>query len=596
MNRNLTLGACVRVSMLCAVTFAWLPGSAAAQTLPSDWTLRTIGSAALAGRASYTSGTFVVEGAGVDIWGALDQFSYVHRQVTGDATIIARVSSLENSDDWTKGGVMIRETLLPGSKHAFALVSPAHGVDLQWRATTGGSSAGASGGGGTAPVWLRLVRQGSTFTASRSPDGVSWTRIGSATIAMSSTVYVGLAVTSHRPVTLASGRFTNVQVTTPAAGLPAGWSTQDVGSPALAGSASYANSVWTVRGAGSDIGGTADQLRFAYRQVSGDIDIIARVFTFRYPDEWSKAGVMIRSSLRRDSAHASLFTTASNGLVFKRRPATGLSSLRTVAGSGGAPAWVKLERRGSAVTAFRSADGVSWRMVGSETLSLPTTFYIGLAVTSRDTSARATGTFTNVSVRSAGTGGGGTTNTPPTVSLTAPATTGVFAAPATIAISATAADSNGSVARVEFYRGSTLIATDTTSPYTITWSNVAASTYSLTAVAVDNAGASTRSAARTITVGYTAPPTTAVFDPSADHSTSRVTSYRVEIFTAGANPATATAMAVRDIGKPAIVSGECRANIATTITTLPAGAYFATIRAVGPSGMSPRAVSATFMR
>jgi regulation of enolase protein 1 (concanavalin A-like superfamily) len=607
MTQRLTPGACARLLVALPVTFAVLASAAAAQTLPSGWTLRTIGgSGVLAGRASQTSGTYVIEGAGADIWGTADQFSYVYRQVTGDVTIVARVASVENTDPWAKAGVMIRETLSGGSKHAFALVSPQRGRALQYRSGTGGTTSSASGATGTAPVWLRVVRRGSTFTAARSADGVSWSSIGSATISMASSVYVGLAVTSHVPATLATGRFSNVQVTTPAAGLPSGWSTQDVGNPALGGSAGYASSVWTVRGGGSDIAGTADQFRFAYRPVSGDVDIVARVFTLRYPDEWSKAGVMIRSSLRSDSAHASMFVTGSNGLVFKRRPATGLNSLRTPAGSGGAPVWVKLERRGSAITAFRSSDGATWRMVGSETLSLPSTFYVGVAVTSRDRTALATGTFTNVSVRSAsgsgggtgggGSGGGGTGNTPPTVSLTAPAAGAVFAAPASVVVSATASDTGGSVARVEFYRGSTLIATDTSSPYTITWSNVAAGSYSITAVAVDNAGASTRSAARSITVAYPNALTKAVFVPSPDHNTAMVASYRLEIFTAGANPATATAMAVRSLGKPPVVNGECRVDIATTIGSLPSGAYFAAVRAVGPNGMSPRALSASFLR
>src|SRR6185436_7920485 len=91
-------------------------------------------------------------------------------------------------------------------------------------------------------------------------------------------------------------------------------------------------------------------------------------------------------------------------------------------------------------------------------------------------------------------------NTPPSVSLTAPASGSSFIAPATIALSATASDSDSGIARVEFYSGSTLIATDTTSPYSYTWSGVASGPYTLTARAIDNDGASTTSAAAAITV------------------------------------------------------------------------------------------------
>ena len=71
-------------------------------------------------------------------------------------------------------------------------------------------------------------------------------------------------------------------------------------------------------------------------------------------------------------------------------------------------------------------------------------------------------------------------NRPPTTSLTAPANGATFTAPATITIDATASDSDGTVARVDFFQGATQIGSDTTSPYSVTWSNVPAGTYSLT--------------------------------------------------------------------------------------------------------------------
>ncbi|UOQ73140.1 Ig-like domain-containing protein [Hymenobacter cellulosilyticus] len=100
------------------------------------------------------------------------------------------------------------------------------------------------------------------------------------------------------------------------------------------------------------------------------------------------------------------------------------------------------------------------------------------------------------------------TNAAPSVSLTSPAGGATFTAPGSITISANAADSDGTVAKVEFYNGSTLLNTDTSSPYSYTWTGVAAGTYSITAKATDNAGASTTSSAVSVTVnaaGNTAP-------------------------------------------------------------------------------------------
>src|SRR5438105_2876411 len=91
-------------------------------------------------------------------------------------------------------------------------------------------------------------------------------------------------------------------------------------------------------------------------------------------------------------------------------------------------------------------------------------------------------------------------NKAPTVNLTAPVNGATFGAPATISITANAIDSDGTISRVEFYQGTTSIGTRTAAPYVVTWSGVAAGTYSLTAQAVDNLGASKTSTAVAITV------------------------------------------------------------------------------------------------
>ena len=91
-------------------------------------------------------------------------------------------------------------------------------------------------------------------------------------------------------------------------------------------------------------------------------------------------------------------------------------------------------------------------------------------------------------------GAGFTTNSPPTVSLSAPANGATYRAGSTISVSATASDVGGTIARVRFYADSTLIGADTSSPYSVSWPNVAAGSYVLKAVATDNDGVSTTSA------------------------------------------------------------------------------------------------------
>ncbi|WP_043714905.1 glycoside hydrolase family 48 protein [Kutzneria sp. 744] len=84
-------------------------------------------------------------------------------------------------------------------------------------------------------------------------------------------------------------------------------------------------------------------------------------------------------------------------------------------------------------------------------------------------------------------------NQAPTVSLTSPKSTDSYNAPATIPLAATASDSDGTISKVEFYAGDTLLATDTTAPYAGSWTTVPAGTYSITAKAYDDKGASTSS-------------------------------------------------------------------------------------------------------
>lgn len=102
------------------------------------------------------------------------------------------------------------------------------------------------------------------------------------------------------------------------------------------------------------------------------------------------------------------------------------------------------------------------------------------------------------------------TNQTPTVALTTPANNATFTAPASVSLSATANDADGSISKVEFFNGSTRLGERTTAPYRFTWTNVGAGSYALTAKATDNAGAVTTSATVNIqvrTTSATPPPT-----------------------------------------------------------------------------------------
>lgn len=179
---------------------------------PYPWNSVDIGSVGVAGSVIFNDAVFSVGGSGADIWGTADAFRFAYLPVSGNCTITARVLSVQNTDGWAKAGVMIRASTNANSAHAFVPVTPGNGVAWQFRSTTGGNSSNNNTPGFNAPYWVRLVRSGNTFTGYRSPDGTNWTQLGSATITMASTVYVGLAVTSHNNSSLCTATFDNVSL------------------------------------------------------------------------------------------------------------------------------------------------------------------------------------------------------------------------------------------------------------------------------------------------------------------------------------------------------------------------------------------------
>jgi regulation of enolase protein 1 (concanavalin A-like superfamily) len=282
--------------------------------------------------------------------------------------------------------------------------------------------------------------------------------------------------------------------------LPAGWSVIDIGKPPSAGTAAFATPTLTQKSKGFDVNGTKDQFTFAYKSISGDVTLIARVATLSAADPASLAGLMIRTSSSATQRHVSVFATPSKGVFERHRASNGGSTTQTSGGSSTAPVWLKLERRSNTFTAYRSSTGTSWTAIRSVSLSLSSTAMVGFAVASHSTASSVTATFDSVSVNGTAWSVG---NTPPAVSLTSPATGSSFSTPATIALAATASDSDG-IAKVAFYNGATLLGTDTTSPYTFSWTGVAAGSYSVKAVATDTKGATSTTATASITVGTSA--------------------------------------------------------------------------------------------
>ena len=345
----------------------------------------------MAGSASYASGVFTVNGSGADIWGTSDQFNYVSQSLTGDGSIVARVTSQSDTDPWAKAGVMIKQSTTSGSPYALLAVTPGNGVQFEY-----GYNASVGGESYTFPnAWLKLTRTGSTITAFSSADGSTWTPVGATTISLTDPVTIGLFTTAHNASALSTATFDNVSVTG-SSPVPSPWADADVGSPAVAGSASYASGVFTVNGGGADIWGGTDQFNYVSQPLTGNASIVARVTSQSDTDPWAKAGVMIKQSTASGSNYALLAVTPGNGIAFQSDFNASVSG-----GSYSFPTvWLKLTRSGNTITAYSSADGTTWTQVGTTTISLTDPVTIGLFTCAHNAGALGTATFDNVTVTS----------------------------------------------------------------------------------------------------------------------------------------------------------------------------------------------------
>src|SRR5215831_4603926 len=201
----------------------WMSHSVAASGLASSWVDTDIGSVGLAGSASVTGGgVFSISGSGADIYYSADAFHFAYQPLSGDGSILARVLSVQGGSGYVTAGVMIRETLTPGSTNAkTADWAGYQRIYFDVRAVTGGGTGEPGNVGATLPYWVKVSRSGSTFTSYASPDGGNWTQLGaSQTISMAQNVYVGLAVNSGSTTATATATFDNVSLTQPAPPTP----------------------------------------------------------------------------------------------------------------------------------------------------------------------------------------------------------------------------------------------------------------------------------------------------------------------------------------------------------------------------------------
>jgi regulation of enolase protein 1 (concanavalin A-like superfamily) len=181
--------------------------------VPGTWTSLDIGSVGATGSTTNSAGTISMTASGADIFGTADAFRYDYQTLDGDGQIIARVASLGASDPWAKAGIMIRNDNSAGSKQVSLFITSNANAVFERRFSQSAATS-TTVVPAAAPQWVKLVREGNTFSSYTSVDGKTWTLVGTTVVTMNSTVEIGLAVTSHDAGVLENASFDNISVTT----------------------------------------------------------------------------------------------------------------------------------------------------------------------------------------------------------------------------------------------------------------------------------------------------------------------------------------------------------------------------------------------
>jgi len=180
-------------------------------------------------------GTYTMTASGADIWNQADEFHFAFKTLSGVGSIQAQVLSVDDTDPWAKAGVMIRETLDPGSKFAAVYITPGNGCRFQARMDTDVDATSDTGvvtteqTAITAPYWVKLERDvAGNFRGYYSSNGSTWQSMSwnPQYISMSSNIYIGLALTSHNNAATCQAKFSNVTIT---GTVGPQWTNQDVG-------------------------------------------------------------------------------------------------------------------------------------------------------------------------------------------------------------------------------------------------------------------------------------------------------------------------------------------------------------------------------
>jgi hypothetical protein len=191
----------------------------------------------------------------------------------------------------------------------------------------------------------------------------------------------------------------------------------DVGSPHLTGEMKQLPDGFEVMAGGKDIWGTRDEFHFAQTQLTGNFSLSVRIVSLTMADVYTKAGLMLRTSLEAGAEHAFLLAFGDNqprnknngGIEFQYRlksneACIGIYPPQPLPLQPDFPVkfpavWLKLSRDGKTITGEYSRDGEHWQTFSVHRQSFPDAVYVGLAVTSHNGKQAVRSVFSDLCLR-----------------------------------------------------------------------------------------------------------------------------------------------------------------------------------------------------
>jgi len=377
---------------------------------PADWVaLDMTPSTQQRGQNTRIGGSYTLTGMGAGYSAQTNDAAHVMaRQVSGDGSIVARITSLGGAAVTPLAGVTIRDSLARGSRRA--VLGYTNGtLQLRTRTSVSTTDTAVTQGGITLPVWIKLERNATTnqITGSYAADNAgvpgAWTVIGSPLVIsmVDDITQIGFTATGNSAATtdLCAAVFDNVTLTPAPTG--SALVTEDFGDATpTASTFDFDGTTYTIGGSGSMDGAGA----FYGWQYQGDLMVTAKLTNATSGALNAKSGIMIRESMDNGGyvQLGRIPTGSFNGYIW-----------RTVAagGAGGVPSftgkvrWMRLTRQGNSITAFHAPDSGgnpgTWVQLGqSQTIVMSTPVLVGFAVDNAGGTAGVlnTCTFTNLSV------------------------------------------------------------------------------------------------------------------------------------------------------------------------------------------------------